>query len=201
MFHITNLILKLPLLCLSKTGNAKSLCNPMDCSLPGSSVHGNLQARILEWVAISFSKGSSQPWDQMQIPCITGGFLNIWATKEAQESPRILEWVAYLFSRGSSDPGIKPGSPALQWIYWSTCMLSCFSHVWLSVTLWTIACQVPLSMGFSSQEYWSGLPCLPPGDLPDSWTEPEQAGSLPLTSPGKPQLTWNKLYIFKCTFG
>ena len=40
-----------------------TLCNPVDCSLPGSSVHGFLQARILEWIAISFSRGSSQPRD------------------------------------------------------------------------------------------------------------------------------------------
>ena len=46
-------------------------------------------------------------------------------------------------------------------------MLSCFSHVRLFVTLWTVACQVPLSMGFSRQEYWSGLPCSLLGDLPD----------------------------------
>ena len=41
-----------------------TLCNPMDCSLPGSSVHGILQARILEWVAMPSSRGSSRPWDQ-----------------------------------------------------------------------------------------------------------------------------------------
>ena len=40
------------------------VCNPMDCSLPGSSVHGILQARILEWVVISYSRGSSRPKDQ-----------------------------------------------------------------------------------------------------------------------------------------
>ena len=40
-----------------------TLCDPMDCSLPGSSVYGILQAKVLEWVAISFSRGSSQPWD------------------------------------------------------------------------------------------------------------------------------------------
>ena len=44
------------------------------------------------------------------------------------------------------------------------CMVNCFSPVWLFVTLWTIARQAPLSMGFSKQEYWSGLPCPPPGD-------------------------------------
>ena len=47
-----------------------TLCNPMDCSLPGSSVHGTSQARILEWAVISFSKGSSPPRDRTQISCI-----------------------------------------------------------------------------------------------------------------------------------
>ena len=51
-------------------------------------------------------------------------------------------------------------------------MISCFRHVQLFVTLWTIASQAPLSMGFSRQEYWSGLPCPPPGDLPDPGIEP-----------------------------
>ena len=49
-----------------------TLCNPMDCSPPGSSVHGIFQARILEWVAISFSRGSSQPRDQTQVSHIAG---------------------------------------------------------------------------------------------------------------------------------
>ena len=46
------------------------------------------------------------------------------------------------------------------------CVLSHFSHVWLFAILWTVACQAPLSMEFSRQEYWSALPCPPPGDLP-----------------------------------
>ena len=50
-------------------------------------------------------------------------------------------------------------------------MLSRFSCVWVFATLWTIACQAPLSMGFSRQEYWSGLPFSPPGDLPDPGIE------------------------------
>ena len=52
-------------------------------------------------------------------------------------------------------------------------MLSRLSHVQLFATLWTVACQAPLSKGFSRQEYWSGLPCPPPGDLPDPGTEPK----------------------------
>ena len=52
------------------------------------------------------------------------------------------------------------------------CMLSRFSRIRLFVTPWTVACQAPLSMGSSRQEYWSGLPCPPPGDLPDPGIEP-----------------------------
>ena len=51
-----------------------TLCDPMDCSPPGSSVQGIFQARILEWVAFPFSRGSSQPRDQTQVSCIVGGF-------------------------------------------------------------------------------------------------------------------------------
>ena len=51
-----------------------TLCNPMDYSLPGFSVHGILQARILEWVAMPSSRGSSQPWDRTQVSYMAGGF-------------------------------------------------------------------------------------------------------------------------------
>ena len=67
------------------------------------------------------------------------------------------------------------------------------SHVQVLVTLWTVARQAPLSMGFSRQEYWSGLPCPPPGDLPDAGIEPEFPAapalwedSLPLSHQGSP---------------
>ena len=56
--------------------------------------------------------------------------------------------------------------------YVHECVLSHFSHVRLFATLWTVAHQAPLSMGFSRQEYWSGLPFLPPGDLPNPAVEP-----------------------------
>ena len=71
-------------------------------------------------------------------------------------------------------------------------MFNHFSHVRLFVTQWTVACQVPLSMGFSRQESWSGLFFSTPGDLPTPGLEPIllyllpwQAGSLPLAPPGK----------------
>ena len=54
-----------------------TLCDPMDCSLPSSSVHGIFQARVLEWVAIAFSRGSSQPRDQTLVSHIAGRCFNL----------------------------------------------------------------------------------------------------------------------------
>ena len=59
-----------------------ALCDPMDCSPPGSSVHGLLQARMLEWVAMPSSRGSSHPRDWIQVSHIAGGFFTAWATRE-----------------------------------------------------------------------------------------------------------------------
>ena len=66
-----------------------TLCDPMDYSLPGFSTHGILQARILEWVAIPFSRGSSWPRDWALVSCIVVWFFTIWATREA--------WVFFFF--------------------------------------------------------------------------------------------------------
>ena len=108
------------------------LCNLMDCSPPGSSVHGILQARILEWVAIPFSRGPSQPRDRTCIFCIVGRFFtaepsvrvlvtqscltlgdpmdcslpgsSVYGIVPGILQARILEWVAISSSRGSSQP-------------------------------------------------------------------------------------------------
>ena len=66
------------------------------------------------------------------------------------------------------------------WTCSHACVLSHFSCVWLCATLLTVACQAPLSMGFSRQEYWSGLLCPPPGDLPSPGFEPASLTSLAL---------------------
>ena len=108
-------------------------CNSMDCSPPGSSAHGILQARIPEWVAIPFSRRSSWPRDWTRVSHIVGRFFTIWAARKAQTEAvlsrvsriwlcdpkdcrlpgssvhgilqvRILEWVAMSSSRGSSPP-------------------------------------------------------------------------------------------------
>ena len=82
-------------------------------------------------------------------------------------------------------------SRIILYIY-KTCKLSCFSHVQLLATLWTVAHQSPLHMGFSRQGYWSGLPCHPPRGLPDPRIEPMSLTSPALTggffTTGSPRL-------------
>ena len=75
-------------------------------------------------------------------------------------------------------------------------MLSCFSHVHLFVTLWTVTLQPSLSLGFSRQEYWSGLLCLPSGDLPDPGSEPASLES-PALAVGLfiASATWDTLVV------
>ena len=75
-----------------------TLCDPMEGSPPGSSVHGILQARILEWVATPFSRGFSPQGLNPGLPHCRRILYHL----SHQGSPRILEWVAYPFSRGSS---------------------------------------------------------------------------------------------------
>ena len=71
------------------TQSCPILYNPIDCSLPGSSIHGIFQARILEWVAISFSKGSSWPRDRTWVSCLAGGILY---RQRHQRSPKFEIW-------------------------------------------------------------------------------------------------------------
>ena len=84
-------------------------------------------------------------------------------------------------------------------------VLSHFSRVWLFETLWTVACQAPLSIGFSRQEYWSGLQCPSSGDLPNPgiefWSPVLLVDSLPSEPPGKSKNTGvGRLSLFQGNF-
>ena len=83
------------------------LCHPVDCSPPGSSAHGILQARTLEWVAILFSRRSSQPRDQTQVSLIAGRFSTVWATREALERWSKLSYYLTLLEAGSLRAGCQ----------------------------------------------------------------------------------------------
>ena len=76
-----------------------TLCNPMDCSLPGSSVHGIFQTRVLEWVAISFSRGSSRPRDGTRVSNIADRRFTVWATKS------LSIWIVWTNSLDYCDSG------------------------------------------------------------------------------------------------
>ena len=94
-----------------------TLCVPMDCSLPGSSVHGIFQARILGWGAISFSRGSSQPRDWTWVSLTVDRHFTIWAIREVIKNHlpmqgtwvRSLGWEVPWRRKWKSTPGLLPG--------------------------------------------------------------------------------------------
>ena len=96
-----------------------TLCDPMDCSLPGSSVHGIFQARVLEWVSISFSRRSSQPRDRTLVSRIVGRRFTVWATREVPTHPQMQETLeTQIWSLGWEDPlekGMTTHSSILAW--------------------------------------------------------------------------------------
>ena len=134
-------------------------------------VLGILQARILEWVVISSSKLSSQPKDWVCFSCVSfiaGGFFSHWATscllaKSLQSCPTLCGPIDGSLP-GSPIPGILQAR-TLEWIAisfsnawkWKVKVKS-LSRVRLLATPWTAAHQAALSLGFSRQEYWSGVP-------------------------------------------
>ena len=146
-----------------------TLCNPVDCSLPGFSVHGILQARILEWVTISFSRGSSRPRDRTRISHIGGRRFNLWATRKAHIAKLLQSCPTLCDPIDGSPPRLPiPGILQARTLEWAVISSSnawkwkvkvkSLSHVQPSATPWTAAHQAPLSMGVSRQEYWSGVP-------------------------------------------
>ena len=142
----------------------------MDCNLPDSSVHGILQARTLEWVVMPSSRAPSRP--------------------------RVRTHVSYSScASGRFFTAEPPRSP-----YDLMLLLSRFSRVRHFVTQWTIVHQAPLSMDFSRQEHWSGLPFPLLGDLPSSGIEPTppaSAGRFFTTEPpGKPRKCyWEEIFF------
>ena len=88
-----------------------TLCDPMDCSLPGSSVRGIFQARVLERVAVSFSRRFSQPRDRTQVSHIAGGIFTSWVTREAE--PKFICWDFSPNSFVDSELGLRYGESPL----------------------------------------------------------------------------------------
>ena len=144
------------------------LCNPLDCSPPDSSVHGISQARILEWVAISFSRGSSWPRDWTHVSWKPSALKGDSLPLSHQGSIYIYIYThththTYIYTHTERDIYMRVH------IYSEVKSLI---HVRPFATPWIVAHQAPRSMGYSRHEYWSGLLFPSPGDLPDPGIEP-----------------------------
>ena len=116
------------------------------------------QARVLKWVAISFSRGSSQPRDRSQVSRIAGRRFNLWAIREAPLERKARIHISDTRQAIWSLTCVSPKWRVLR----STAAAAAKSHqscpLWFCETPETAAHQAPLSPGFSMQEYWSGLP-------------------------------------------
>ena len=113
-----------------------TLCDPTDCSLPGSSIHGIFQAIVLEWVAISFSRGSSRPRDQNRVSRIADRRFTVWATREALPCERWLEMKARSWF-------LRMSCATLSLLHATFLVVQSLSHVWLFETPWTAPRQAP----------------------------------------------------------
>ena len=155
------------------TQSCLSLCDPMGCSPPGSSVHRILQARKLEWVAIRFFRDVPDPEMEPRSSALQAdsllseipgkSYLFYAAAKSLQLCLTLCDPIDSS-PPGSAVPGILKAR-TLEWVAisfssawkWKVKVKS-LSRVWLFATPWTAAHQAPLSMGFSRQEYLSGVP-------------------------------------------
>ena len=113
---------------MSVTQSCFSLCKPIGCLPPCSSVLGILQASIMEWASIPFSRWSPWPRFLTLVCCISGRFITVCTTREAKKKALVF-----------------------------VVSIRHLSHIWLIATLWTIAHQAILCMRFSRKEYWSRL--------------------------------------------
>ena len=135
-------------------------------------VYGILQARILEWVTVPFSRGYSQPRIKSRSPALQADSL----PAELPGSPKPAQLIlthGILWHPSHNDWKLRWPSALFSYnVLWVSGWVKSLSRVRLFVTPWTVAYQALPSMGFSRQEYWSGLPFPSPGDLPDPGIEP-----------------------------
>ena len=175
-------------------------------SLVVSAIWGKGGALALDFLALYLwplqsgdHSQASQPWAGSSSRAVHTCIENA-NCRNRMEMSRCQDW-KWLYSdttRGfngkKSPPLCFSGSHTLY-----ACVLSHFSRVWLFVTPWTVTHQAPLSMGFSRQEYWNGLPCPLPRDLPDPgikpWSPASQADSLQLSHQGSPHIQSVKVKV------
>ena len=141
--------------CGGVSQSCPTLCDPMDCSPPGSTVHGISQARVLDWAVVSFSRGSSWPRDQARVSRNVDRRFTIWASREVLYLFPILHILTNTLSIFIFFFFFFLVLPVY---FYQPISLHPRAHMLSHVIPWTSARQTPLSMDFSRQEYWSGLP-------------------------------------------
>ena len=116
--------------CARSLQSCPTLCNPLDCSPPGLSVHGVSQARILEWVAMPFSRGSSWPRDQTCITCVSSTAGGLFTTKppgksfEAHQFSSVAQLCPTLHDPGGPQHARPPCPPPIHGVYSNSSPLS-----------------------------------------------------------------------------
>ena len=124
-----------------------TLCDPMDCSPPGSSFHGIFQARVLEWAAISSSRGTSQPWYQTHFSCIAGRFFTTELPGKSFESQRGEQLIIVLIAHETN----LPHSPSVRCLF---SVLLCTPHTH------TLAFSAEFCLNMDSCKFFSQVfPC------------------------------------------
>ena len=144
------------LLLLSRFSHAQLCATPYMAPHQGSPVHGILQARTLEWVAISFS--NAWKW-KVKVKSLSRVWLLATPWTAAHQAP-----LSIRFSRQEYWSGLPFPSPMHESEKWKVKVKS-LSRVWLLATPWTVAHQAPPSVGFSRQEYWSWVPLPSPSKV------------------------------------
>ena len=100
-------------MCVLVAQSCLTICDPMDSSPPGSSVHGILQARILEWVAISFCRGPSWPRDWTWVFCIAGRFFTVWTIEYRNKYRKCIPQNSTFFSDKTVNKLGVEGTPSI----------------------------------------------------------------------------------------
>ena len=135
--------------CVSRSVVSDSLWSH-DCSWPGFFVHGILQTRILEWVVISFTRGSSQPRDRTQVSCIAGRFFTSWATREAPAYEYLIDPAAFVEKTFAFSP---LNFSAILVIYQRTTFM-CFFFWTLCLASYVFLCQYYMVLIAKAIYYW-----------------------------------------------
>ena len=175
---------------------------PLPSILPSIKVFFNESVLCIRWPKYwSFSLSISPPNEYSGLISFRIDWFDLLAVQETlksllqhHSSKASVLWCSVFFMIQFSQPYMTTGK-TIVWTIWTfvgTEKVKSLSSVWLFAAPWTVAHQAPLSMGFSRQEYWSGLPFPSPGDLPDPGIEPRspelQADALTSEPPGKPLL-------------